>query len=332
MKLSVVIPVYNSDTTIHILVNTLLKVLSQYELEIVLVNDGSKDNSELVCENLAHTDDRVKFISLRKNSGEHNTVMCGLNFCTGDYVAIIDDDLQNPPSEIIRLLDKAINGKYDVVYAKYEVKQHSVFRNFCSNLNNLFAYYMLNKPPGLYLSSFKIINRDIIKDIISYKGPFPYLDALILRVTDNIGSETVLHESRKAGKSNYTLKKLFSLYLNVFINYSIKPLRVVTVAGLIISIASVILSISIVYEKIFLDNITPGWTFLAILSLFSIGLIFIVIGLLGEYIGKIMMSLNNTPQYLVKNSMNIEIIEDEIGNNTHTKKFQGEYDRKSVRV
>lgn len=332
MKLSVVIPVYNSEKTIHILVKTLLKVLDQYDLEIVLVNDGSKDKSELVCESLAQTDERVKFISLRKNSGEHNTVMCGLNFSTGDYIAVIDDDLQNPPSEIIRLLQKAIIGKHDVVYAKYEVKQHSVFRNFCSYLNNLFAFYMLNKPPGLYLSSFKVISRDIIKDIISYKGPFPYLDALILRITDNIGSETVLHESRKNGKSNYTLKKLFSLYLNVFINYSIRPLRVVTIIGIFISIVSVILSVSIIYEKIFLGNVTPGWTFLAILSLFSIGLTFIVIGLLGEYIGKIMMSLNNSPQYLVKSSMNIEINENEILHNPINKKLTAGYDRKSVRV
>jgi undecaprenyl-phosphate 4-deoxy-4-formamido-L-arabinose transferase len=331
MKLSVVIPVYNSEGTIMVLVNTLLKVLSEYEIEIVLVNDASKDKSEFVCETIAASDHRVKFISLRRNSGEHNTVMCGLNHCTGDYIAIVDDDLQNPPSEIITLVNKAISGKHDVVYAKYGVKQHSVFRNFCSYINNVFAFYLLNKPKGLYLSSFKVFSKEILKEVIAYKGPFPYIDALILRVTDNIGSEEVLHESRKNGKSNYTLKKLLSLYLNVFINYSNRPLRLVTIAGIIISILSAVLSASIVYEKIFLNDITPGWSFLAVLLLFSIGATFIVIGLLGEYIGKIIMSLNNTPQFVIKKTINTQATE-ETNRKPINIMYKEEYDRESVRV
>lgn len=306
MKLSVVIPVYNSEVSIHTLVYSLLNVLKQYDLEIILVNDASKDRSELICENLAKENSRVKFISLRKNRGEHNAVICGLNYCTGNYVAIIDDDLQNPPSEIIALLNKARKGNLDVVYAKYEIKQHSFFRNLVSKINNFFATYLINKPPGLYLSSFKIINRDIVEEIISYKGPFPYIDALILRCTSNIGTETVLHENRKHGKSNYTLKKLLSLYLNIFINFSYRPLRVVTISGFIISILSFLTSIFIIYEKLFLHNVTPGWTFLSILLLFSIGLTFVVIGLLGEYIGKILMSLNNSPQFTIKKKINVE--------------------------
>ena len=332
MKLSVIIPVYNSETTIVVLVHTLLKVLHQYSLEIILINDASKDKSELVCESLAASDQRVKFISLRRNCGEHNTVMCGLNHCTGDYIAIIDDDLQNPPSEIIRLVNKAVSGKYDVVYARYGVKQHSIFRNFCSYVNNVFAYHLLNKPAGLYLSSFKVFSKDILKEIITYKGPFPYIDALILRVTENIGSEEVLHESRKNGRSNYTLKKLFSLYLNVFINYSHRPLRLVTIIGFIISVISVIASVDVVYEKLFLKDVTPGWSFLAILSLFSIGLTFMVIGLLGEYIGKIMMSLNNTPQFTIKKRMNIEFDEEKIASESINKLFKEEYDRESLRI
>ena len=331
MKLSVVIPVYNSEGTIMILVNTLLKVLHQYELEIVLVNDASKDRSEFVCETIASSDHRIKFISLRKNSGEHNTVMCGLNHCTVDFIAIVDDDLQNPPSEIIALVNKAISGKHDVVYARYGVKQHSVFRNFCSYINNVFAFYLLNKPRGLYLSSFKVFSKEILKEIIAYKGPFPYVDALILRVTDNIGSEEVLHESRKSGKSNYTLKKLFSLYLNVFINYSNKPLRLVTIAGIIISIMSAVLSASIVYQRIFLNDVTPGWTFLAVLLLFSIGATFIVIGLLGEYIGKIIMSLNNTPQFVIKKTVNTATVEETTRKPINIM-YKEEYDRESVRV
>lgn len=330
MKLSVVIPVFNSEKTIESLVNTLITVLAQFDLEVVLVNDASKDKSEAVCERIAAAERRVKFISLRINSGEHNAVMCGLNHCTGDYIAIIDDDFQNPPSEITRLLNKAISGQYDVVYAQYENKRHSLFRNLASRLNNACAYYLLRKPKGLYLSSFKLLSKSILQDIISYKGPFPYIDALVLRVTDNIGSEKVLHENRKDGSSNYTFRKLFSLYLNVFISYSNKPLRVVTIAGLIISALSVLLSIDIVYEKLYLDNATPGWSFLAILSLFSIGGTFIVVGLLGEYIGKMIMSLNNTPQYVIKRKVNVPEVEESMG--MENKILRSEYDRKPVRV
>lgn len=306
MKLSVVIPVYNSEVTIYKLVYSLLDVLEPYDPEIVLVNDASKDNSESVCEHMAANDYRIKFISLRKNSGEHNAVICGLNFCSGDYAAIIDDDLQNPPSEIIRLLEKAVKDNHDVVYARYEVKQHSLFRNLASRMTNAFASHLISKPKGLYLSSFKLLHKDIIREVTNYKGPFPYVDALILRSTGNIGVETVQHENRRHGRSNYTIKKLVALYLNMFITFSNKPLRIVTIAGCVISVLSFLLSLYIVYEKLFLANITPGWSFLAILGLFSIGLTFIVMGLMGEYLGRILMSLNNTPQYTIKKKVNVE--------------------------
>ncbi len=322
MKLSVVIPVYNSEVTIEALVYSLLDVLEPYNPEIVLVNDASRDNSEAICENIARENSRVKFISLRKNRGEHNAVICGLNYCSGSYIAIIDDDLQNPPSEIIALLHKAKKYKFDVVYAKYEVKQHSFFRNLCSSIANGCATYLLSKPPGLYLSSFKIISKEIVEDITSYKGPFPYIDALILRCTNNIGSEKVHHNDRKHGKSNYTLRKLFSLYLNIFINFSYKPLRIVTVTGILISMFSFLSSLYIIYEKLFLKNLTPGWTFIAIFMLFSIGVTFVVIGLLGEYIGKILMALNNSPQYTIKKTLNLDTYIETIINPG--------YDRKAV--
>jgi polyisoprenyl-phosphate glycosyltransferase len=322
MKLSVIIPVYNSESTLKTLVNTLLKVLNQYKVEIVLVNDGSKDNSEIICNDLAVENSSIKFISLRRNRGEHNAVMCGLNYCTGDYIAIIDDDLQNPPSEIISLLNKATTGDYDVVYAKYDQKRHSIFRNFCSTINDRSASFLVGKPKGLYLCSFKLMKKEIVGEIISYKGPFPYIDALILRCTDNIGTQTVLHSDRKEGKSNYTFKKLISLYLNVFINFSYKPLRIVTFSGIIISIASFLFAIFVLYEKIFMKNVSPGWAFLALLLLFSIGVTFIVIGLLGEYIGKILMALNNTPQYTIKKQVNTEAYTRTI--------IKGSYDREAI--
>lgn len=324
MKVSVVIPVYNSQETIQFLVYTVLHVLKQYQVEVVLVNDCSKDNSESICEYLANENENVQFISLRKNSGEHNAVMCGLNHCTGDYVAIIDDDLQNPPSEIIALLNKAISGNHDVVYGQYQVKQHSFIRNLYSWLNNAFAVHLLNKPPGLYLSSFKVLSKEIVQEVIAYKGPFPYIDALVLRCTDNIATETVLHESRTNGKSNYTLRKLFSLYLNIFINFSNKPLRFITISGCIISLVSFCSTVYVLLERIIIHDEPPGWSFLAILLLLLIGLVFVVIGVLGEYIGKILMSLNNTPQYVVKKKVNTVLFSQNI--------ISADYDREPVRV
>ena len=166
------------------------------------------------------------------------------------------------------------------------------------------------------------MKKEIVKEIIGYKGPFPYIDALILRCTDNLGTQTVLHADRKQGKSNYTLKKLISLYLNVFINFSYKPLRVVTFSGIVISIVSVLFAIFVLYEKVFLKNISPGWAFLSMLLLFSIGVTFFVIGLLGEYIGKILMALNNTPQYTIKKQVNTE---------TYTRSIiKADYDREAI--
>jgi glycosyltransferase involved in cell wall biosynthesis len=322
MKISVIIPVYNSEATLRSLVTTLLQELNQVELEIVLVNDASKDKSEVICNELANENSCVKFISLRKNRGEHNAVICGLNYCTGDYVAIIDDDFQTPPSEIISLLNKAIIYDYDVVYAKYKQKRHSFFRNIGSNINDWSVNFLIGKPKGLYLCSFKLLKKEVVAEIISYKGPFPYIDALVLRCTDNIGTQLVLHAERVQGKSNYTIKKLLSLYLNIFLNFSHKPLRIVTISGIIISVVSVLVSGFVLYEKTFISNTPPGWAFLSLLLLFSFGVIFFVIGLLGEYIGKIIMTLNNTPQFTIKKSVNTESYTNTIVN--------VDYDREAV--
>ena len=322
MKISVIIPVYNSEATLGSLVNTLLQVLHQYELEVVLVNDASKDKSEVICDNLSKENRCVKFISLRKNRGEHNAVICGLNYCTGDYVAIIDDDFQNPPSEIISLLNKAIIHNYDVVYAKYKQKRHSFFRNIGSAVNDWSVGFLIGKPKGLYLCSFKLLKNEVVSEIISYKGPFPYIDALILRCTDNIGTQTVLHADRVQGKSNYTIRKLISVFLNILLNFSHKPLRIVAISGIMISLISVLLFIFVLYEKIFVSDTPPGWAFLSLLLLFSTGVTFFVIGLLGEYIGKILMTLNNTPQYTIKRQVNTE---------SYTKTIvNADYDREAV--
>ncbi|MDR1699140.1 MAG: glycosyltransferase family 2 protein, partial [Prevotellaceae bacterium] len=238
MKVSVAIPVYNSENSIGRVVDELVKTLTQYyELEIVLVNDCSPDNSEKVCIDIyGKYPHIVKFYSLAKNVGEHNAVMAALNHTTGDYVVIMDDDFQNPISEVVKLFNYIAENQYDVVYTYYEKKQHHFFRNLGSKFNDRVANVMLNKPKDLYLSSFKVLNKFIVGEIIKYDLPFPYIDGLILRTTANIGKLQVLHQKREEGKSGYTLRKLVRLWLNMFINFSILPLRVAVIAGMIFAV------------------------------------------------------------------------------------------------
>ena len=299
MKLSICIPVYNGADSIAELLRVIDATFSGKKIEVVLVNDGSKDASSVICRNLVKQYSYVKFIDLRKNYGEHNAVMCALNYCTGDYAAIIDDDLQNPPKEILKLLGEAEKG-YDVVYGNYRKKKHSAFRNIGSRFNDFFATILIGKPKNLYLCSFKLINRAVIDEIIKYKGPFPYIDGLILRVTDNIGSVYVEHSARTTGKSNYTLAKLVHLWLSMFINFSIKPMRFIMGIGFAIMVLSVIIALYFIVDKVIHPAIAVGWTSIAVLVLFFGGLQCMFLGLIGEYIGKNYLDINGTPQWTVK--------------------------------
>ncbi|OGU39000.1 MAG: glycosyl transferase family 2, partial [Ignavibacteria bacterium GWA2_36_19] len=226
LGLTIVIPVYNSEDSLSRLTDHLVNSLSgDYKLEIILVNDCSNDNSEKICIALYEKyNSIVKFYSLSKNVGEHNAVMAGLNYTTGDFIVIMDDDFQNPISEVIKLVEYAKEQSYDVVYTYYDRKQHHFLRNLGSKFNDKVANVMLKKPKDLYLSSFKLISKFLVKEIIKYDLPFPYIDGLILRTTNNIGKIQVHHQERNVGKSGYTLTKLVSLWLNMFTNFSILPL------------------------------------------------------------------------------------------------------------
>ncbi len=299
MKLSIVIPVYNGSQTIKELVGQIKNELIDLEYEVVLVNDCSPDNSEAVCSEIASEYSNVVFISLRKNSGEHNAVMCGLNHVSGDYTIIMDDDFQNPPSEIMKLYNEAKKG-YDVVYSKYLKKKHSIYRNLGSKFTDKMAVLLIGKPKNLYLSSFKIINNDVVKELIKYKGPFPYIDGLILRVTNNITSVFVEHALRNQGQSNYSFSRLLSLYMNMFINFSIKPIRLMIFSGLGIFLIGIVMSLLFIIENYTHSNMPVGWTAIAILIITFSGFQILFLGLLGEYIGKQYLDQNSTPQWTVK--------------------------------
>ena len=303
MQLSIVIPVYNAARTIESLVDQLLICLNALEFEIVLVNDGSQDSSHQVCQRISEDrSDIVIYVRLARNFGEHNAVMAGLAFSSGDYVIIMDDDFQNPPSEVTRLLEKARDGNFDAVYTFYPEKKHSRFRNLGSLFNSWMATIMLNKPKGLYLSSFKCLNRFLVDEILKYRGAFPYIDGLVLTCTNNIGTIQVQHDPRPEGESGYTFRKLVRLWLNMFVNFSAMPLRITFLLGIGLSLVALILSISFVSERILSPEIPPGWTSLAILILLFSGIQLCVLGLIGEYVGRTLMNINSLPQYVVRSS------------------------------
>ena len=302
LRVSVVIPVYFAEKTIHALVKQVFSSLPQYEVEVILVNDGSRDRSAEICCSLAKANSAITFINLRKNFGEHNAVMCGLHFVTGDVAVIIDDDFQNPPEEIPKLIAGFEEG-YDVIYSAYAEKQHSPYRNFFSRVNDRIATILLQKPKNLYLSSFKAVSAPLVREILKYTGPFPYIDGLILRVTDNIGTKQTLHQKRAEGHSNYTFKKLLSLHLNMFLNFSILPLRLCSLFGVLAFVLGFLLSALFVIEKAVNPDIPLGWTSIITALLMLSGVQLLSIGMLGEYLGKQYLDQNKTPQWVIKDQV-----------------------------
>ena len=303
-NVSIVIPVYNAEKTIVNLVEELIAELSDTSsLEIVLVNDHSRDTSEKVCIALfTKYPSIVRFFSLAKNVGEHNAVMAGLNNITGDYAVIMDDDFQNPIQEVKRLIDYATQTDYDVVYTYYEKKEHSLLRNLGSLFNDRVANLMLGKPKDLYLSSFKVIKRALVDEVIKYDLPFPYIDGLILRSTENIGKFKVKHDARTTGKSGYTFSKLVSLWLNMFINFSILPLRFATLLGFVFAGLGFLLGILAIIERIANPDLPQGYTFLFVFIAVISGVQLISVGILGEYIGRFFLSHSKKPQYIIKSA------------------------------
>ena len=296
------IPVYNGSRTIGPLVEHIVKVFGSTSFEIVLVNDGSEDDSERECARLADIFPRsVVFVHLSRNFGEHNAVLAGFKQARGRYLAVLDDDGQNPPEEVIRMLDELKRKNYDVVYGHYMEKMHSRFRNLGSRFNDRIATLMLHKPKDLYLSSFKVMNRFVVNEIIKYHGPYPYTDGLIYRVTRNIGQVPVEHRASESGPSRYTFRRLVRLWLNMFLNFSIQPLRLSIYVGLLTSCLSLVALIFILIDRLWITpNLTLGIpTVLGTIILLA-GIQLMILGLVGEYLGRLYLDHTGTPQYVVR--------------------------------
>ncbi|SVD90967.1 uncharacterized protein METZ01_LOCUS443821, partial [marine metagenome] len=238
---------------------------------------------------------------LSKNFGEHNAVLAGLNFTTGDYVAVLDDDGQNPPEEVRKMYQLAVSGHWDVVYGKYLTVNQGIIRRCGSSLHNSIATIMLGKSKDLYLSSFKVMSRFVVDEITSYVGSFPYIDGLVLRSTRNITQVTVEHHQRIVGKSNYTVRGLMSLWLNSFLNFSIIPLRLAALIGTAMAGTSVILLCLIIIDKLYINpEVSLGIPTVLVTVVFFSGVQLLILGTIGEYLGRVFLDQSGNPQYIVR--------------------------------
>ena len=297
---SFVIPCYRSEHTITAVVDEVrrtMPTLPQYDYEIILVNDSSPDGTFAVLRELAEGDSRITAVDLAKNFGQHAALMAGFHHCAGDIVVCLDDDGQTPADEVGKLLAKLEEG-YDVVYASYDHKQHASWRNWGTKLNNKMTEIMLGKPRELSIPSYLAARRFIIDEMLSYTHCYPYVDGLILRTTRNICNVPVEHRAREQGESGYTLVKLISLWMNGFTSFSVKPLRIASYCGALAAVAGFLYFIVILVKHFVDSSIPEGWASTMALLLLLGGVVLLVLGMIGEYIGRIYMCINASPQYV----------------------------------
>lgn len=300
--LSIVVPVYRSASILPRLVEEIHREMRKESLdgrfELLLVNDGSPDDSWQVIRNLAAENSFIRGISLRRNFGQHNAIMAGLHHVNGEFVVLMDDDLQHPPSAIGNMI-RALSDGYDVCYTNYLNRRHIWWKKVGSRLNDWIATCLLNKPSGLYLSSFKAVRREIVKEIIQYDGPYTYLDGLILDVTRSITTVDIEHQARCEGAGNYTLRSSFSLCLGMATSFSILPLRLASYSGFAMAGLSLILLVFFVIRKLMHPELPAGWSSLIVTILFIGGIQTACIGMVGEYLGRAYLKINRKPQFVL---------------------------------
>ena len=300
-SLSFLIPLYNSAETIAALVHEIAALSIEGGHEIVLVDDGSSDRTEEVCQRLlAEAKVPITFVSHARNFGEHNAVLTGLRLARGSYIVTLDDDGQNPPSEGKRLYEFARAQKLDVVFARHPEKQHHPWRNLTSALNEKVSDWILDKPRGFYVSTFRCMSGWLAQELGKNTGPFPYIDGLILQTTQRIGTLEVSHQKRVAGQSGYTLRRLVRLWLSTIVNFSVMPLRIATVLGIAIAGTGFLGMAWVLYITLKDQRAVLGWESLMSVFLAFSGTQLIVLGLLGEYLGRLVQTINQRPQSVVR--------------------------------
>lgn len=309
-KISFVIPCYRSEETIgHVVaeIDDKMREMSGYEYEVILVNDCSPDNTlgalRKLCGERPSGNGMRKGISFARNFGQHAALMAGLRHSEGDYVVCLDDDGQTPANEVDRLIAKLEEGA-DAVYAKYEHKHHSAFRNLGSRVNDLMTRVMLEKPKDLFVSSYFAVRRFVVDDMIRYENSYPYVIGLVLRSTRNVVNVVVDHRDREQGNSGYTMKKLLGLWFNGFTAFSVKPLRIATALGSFCAMAGFLYGIYTIIKKFINPDVPMGFSSLMAAIVFFGGMIMLMLGMIGEYVGRVYISLNNSPQYVIRERIN----------------------------
>lgn len=309
--ISFVIPCYNSTNTIESVVEEICTMMgrdfSNYLFEIILVNDGSPNGTtyDKIC-SIANVNKHVKGINLARNFGQPSAVMAGLNYASGDYIVCGDDDGQTPFNEFPKLFEKITEG-YDAVEGKFtQHEKRSLFRVFGTKMNEWMATFLINKPKGLVLTTYWIVKRFVALEMIRYTNSYPYLGGLMMRTTQNVVNVGFSKKERLTGKSGYNLRKMIELWLNGFTSFSVKPLRVSVFIGLFSSLGGLIFGLITIIRKIIDPTISAGYSSTLAIMLIMFGILFLMMGMMGEYIGRIYMALNNTPQYVIKETIGMD--------------------------
>lgn len=307
-KLSYVIPCYRSEHTLTAVVEEITRTMAalpQHDYEIVLVNDCSPDGTLNTIRSLVAADPHVQGVDLARNFGQHAALMAGFHQCRGDIIVCLDDDGQTPADEVGKLLDK-IEAGYDVVYASYDNKRQAGWRNLGSWVNSKMTEIMLGKPPELVVNSYFAARRFVVDEMLRYEHCYPYVIGLVLRSTKHICNVPVHHRAREEGRSGYTLGKLLGLWMNGFTSFSVKPLRIASYFGTLSAVAGFLYMIYIIINHFTRHTAPLGWASTTALLLLLGGVILLVLGLIGEYVGRIYMCANNAPQYVAREYLHHE--------------------------
>lgn len=307
MDISFVIPCYCSSKTIHSVINEINETMhnkEQYRYEIILVNDNSKDDTWNIIKDLAEHDEHITAIDFAKNFGQPSALLAGFSVAKGNYIMTSDDDGQTPVGMVWDFMEKMEEGN-DVVCVKYtERHRKSLFRSIGTGLNAMMSNYILEKPKDVYLSSFFMAKRFVIDEMVKYDNPYPYIAGLLLRTTSKIGYIETVQRERLSGSSGYNFKKLFHLWVNGFTAFSIKPLRISIVLGFLSVLCSILFLMYVLIRKLLVPTTQMGYSSIMITILFFSGIILCVLGMIGEYVGRIYMCINNEPQYVIREKYN----------------------------
>ena len=309
--ISFVIPCYNSTDTLESVVEEIGSMMRRdfpdFLFEIILVNDGSPNGTtyDKIC-SIAKANKHVKGINLARNFGQPSAVMAGLNFANGDYIVCGDDDGQTPFNEFSRLFEK-INEGYDAVEGKFtQHEKRSLVRVVGTKMNEWMATALINKPKGLVLTTYWVVKRFVAQEMIKYSNSYPYLGGLMMRTTQNVVNVGFTKKDRLKGKSGYNLRKMIELWLNGFTSFSVKPLRVAVFVGILSAFAGFLYGLITIIVKLIDPTIQAGYSSILAVMLFLFGIVFLMMGMMGEYIGRIYMALNNTPQYVIKETIGMD--------------------------